>query len=171
VSTPPTRQALIEALTDTRAATESVLAGLEPAGLVAPGVAGDWSVKDVLAHLTAWEVEMLTNLGKARRGAKTGRTRWTQAQTDAQNAAWHSQMKDRPLSQVLDDFRGVRRQSLRQVEGLTDQVLAAVPAWLDQPLGEYIASQTCEHETEHLLELRAWRDRQAGLSSNGHSHD
>lgn len=52
--------------------TESYV-GLPDERMVEAGVVGEWSVKDVLAHVTTWEEEALTHLphilaGKPRRG-------------------------------------------------------------------------------------------------------
>jgi hypothetical protein len=41
---------------------EEAYAGLPDALLIEPGVGGDWSVKDILAHVTTWEEEALTHL-------------------------------------------------------------------------------------------------------------
>ncbi|MCL4853136.1 MAG: maleylpyruvate isomerase N-terminal domain-containing protein, partial [Bryobacteraceae bacterium] len=37
-------------------------AGLSDSQMLEPGVTGGWSVKDILAHVTAWEEEALKNL-------------------------------------------------------------------------------------------------------------
>ena len=37
-------------------------AGVPDAQLLEPGIAGDWSVKDILAHVTTWEEEALKHL-------------------------------------------------------------------------------------------------------------
>ena len=43
-------------------------AGLSDAQLVEPGVVGDWSVRDLMAHVTTWEQEALTHLSEVARG-------------------------------------------------------------------------------------------------------
>ncbi len=156
------RNALIAALKAVREDTEQALRGLTDAQLEAPGAVGQWSVKDLLAHLTAWEVNVLTNLGKARRGVRPALLNLSEGAVDAQNAKWQAEMANRPLDQVLEDFRGARSQMLRQVEGLSDEDLAAAPAWLGVPLGDYIASDSYEHEAEHLSQIKDWRVRLAG---------
>jgi len=37
-------------------------AGLSDSQLMKSGVTGDWSVRDILAHVTAWEQEVLKHL-------------------------------------------------------------------------------------------------------------
>lgn len=49
---------------------EKVLAQLTAAQLTLPGILGDWSVKDVLAHLIAHEQRALLELQYAQRGER-----------------------------------------------------------------------------------------------------
>jgi uncharacterized damage-inducible protein DinB len=156
------RDELIAKLEAARGEVEATLAGLDAAQLQAPGVVGDWSVKDLLAHITAWEVDLLTNLGKARRGVKVPRIKWTDAAIEAQNQKWHAEMKERPLERVRADFDGARRQLLRQLGTLSEGDLASTPAWLGQPLAGYVESYALDHELEHLQQMRAWRERTLG---------
>ena len=41
---------------------EASYAGLSDAEMMEPGVTGDWSVKELIAHVTTWEEEALTQL-------------------------------------------------------------------------------------------------------------
>ena len=52
-----TRDEILEALHASRAQVEAALTGLTDAQLIEPGALGEWSVKDILSHLTAWEAE------------------------------------------------------------------------------------------------------------------
>ena len=153
-----TRDELLEALHAARARLDAALVGLSAAELAAPGPVGDWSVQDLLAHVTSWEVDLLTNLGQARRGQKPGRTQWNSALIQAQNEAWHAELKDRPLERVLADYDGVHQQLLRVVDGLTDVELSAPAAWLQgRPLFQYFVDHVITHENEHAAELSEWR--------------
>ena len=53
---------LLKRLDAAWAAFSDSYAGLSEADLVTPGVVGDWSVKDILAHVTTWEEEALKYL-------------------------------------------------------------------------------------------------------------
>jgi len=155
------QQALTAAIKEARARLEAALRGLTDEQMLLPGAAGAWSVKDILAHLTAWEVDLLTNLGKARRGQKPGKANWTQAEIEAQNAKWQADYRDRPLGRVMDDFQGVHKQIVRLVESLSDQDLAAPVAWRrGRPLFDYFVDYVVDHEAEHLPDLQAWRQKQ-----------
>src|SRR2546430_16394750 len=56
------KQRLLRRLDKARAALKESYAGLSDPRLTEPGVTGDWSVKDILAHVTTWEREALKHL-------------------------------------------------------------------------------------------------------------
>ena len=52
---PKSKDRLLAEIEHERQALENLIAGLSAEQLIQPGVVGRWSVKDVLAHLAAWE--------------------------------------------------------------------------------------------------------------------
>src|SRR5256885_7218978 len=56
------KQRLLRRLDKAWAALKESYAGLSDPRLTEPGVTGDWSVKDILAHVTTWEREALKHL-------------------------------------------------------------------------------------------------------------
>src|SRR5437870_13082999 len=56
------KQRLLRRLDTAWAALKESYAGLSDPQLTEPGVTGDWSVKDILAHVTTWEREALKQL-------------------------------------------------------------------------------------------------------------
>src|SRR6266481_3202660 len=48
-------------------ALETILAPLNQAQMTTPGVNGDWSIKDILAHLNAWQDYLVIRLQAATR--------------------------------------------------------------------------------------------------------
>lgn len=149
---------LVKALAASRAEVDQTLAGLTEAQMTEPGVLGDWTLKDILAHLTAWEVELITTLGKLARGQTPKPVGETDAETDALNAKWLRDYQARPLDRVLADYQAVRPQTIRQVERLTDADLTASRKWLKGgTLHDMILSETIEHDAEHLPHIREWR--------------
>lgn len=167
------RTELLTHLISTRAEFQSLLDDLGENHMLQPGAAGAWSVRDVLAHLTACEVEVLTNLGKVRRGAKPGPTAMTPAAIEKQNQLWHNEMKDRPLRSVLADFDGARKQTLRVLEAMSEADAAKPAGWLQgRSLVDYFVGEVLTHEREHLEQLRQWRasgpaPRESGTHANG----
>ena len=155
------RDELTDSLEAARAKLDAALDGLSAEELTAPGPVGDWSVKDLLAHVTAWDVDLLTNLGKVKRGLKPGRTQWNKALIQTQNEAWHTELLDRPLERVLADYDGVHTQVLKAAQSLSDAELAAPADWLQgKPLYQYFVDHIVTHEDEHGLALAEWRKHQ-----------
>ena len=154
-----------ETLTALRVNRDALLAALDELSVSAlqePGFMVDWSVKDILTHLTACEAELVTWLAQARQGKKPSNTNLTPAQVDEQNAQWHKEYKDRPLDRVLADFRAVRGQTIKQVESLAEEDLNYPQrySWLrGSPLWEWIEGEAFGHEAEHTAQIKAWRER------------
>lgn len=62
------KAAIVARLQEERARLEETVGSINPVALAEPGVVGEWSVKDVLAHLADWEEHMPIWLDAARRG-------------------------------------------------------------------------------------------------------
>ena len=152
-----TRAELLNDLRDARARLNTALGPLDEARLAEPGPGG-WRLQDILSHVTAWGVDLLTNLGKVQRGLKPGKTEWRAPEIQAQNEQWHREFRSRPAAAVLADFHGVHQQLLRQAESFSDKELAAPAAWLHgRSLEDYFRGHVVEHEREHAAELAARR--------------
>lgn len=153
-----TKSELLAALDASRQNLLAALEGLSEADLVEPGVIDGWTPKDLLSHLTAWEAELVKMLAQARQGRRPAFL--DLGDTEALNAKWHNETKDRALERVMADFHGVRKQTRRQVDGFSDKELGdpKLYRWLDgRSLSEWIAAETYEHEAEHAEHIRRWR--------------
>ena len=89
-----------------------------------PGVNGDWSMKDIVAHLTGWQPRVNASLQAAGRGESEPPPPWpAHLQTDDEiNACIHESYRERSLSGVLDEMQQVHQQILAVVEGLLDEI-------------------------------------------------
>ncbi len=173
MTTAPTREHLLVTLQAERARWEALLAEAGEERLVHPGVVGDWSVKDVLGHLTAY----LRYWGAQLRGATTGvpptprdlfdtETVPERYSTfDEQNAAIYALYAPLPLPVVLAKWRAAWELVTDAVVALDEQDITTpgrFPWAGDRPLGEAMAGDTYEHAAAHAAEVRAWLDRAAG---------
>jgi hypothetical protein len=134
--------------------------GLSDEEMKLPGVNGEWSVKDLLVHLTRWEAELVKLLWQVGQGRKPTTLHFSLESVDEVNLRWFLESRARPLDLVLKDFHAVRKQTIRRVSELPDAALTDPKhyPWLDdQALWEWIAGDSIEHEAEHVEELRAWR--------------
>lgn len=78
-------------------------AGLTETQLTQPGALGEWSVKDVLAHITTWEKEALEHLPTVARGERPPRYA-SEGGIDAFNARSAEANRQHSLATVLENF-------------------------------------------------------------------
>ena len=132
-----------------------------------PGVAGEWSIKDVVAHLTAWRRRTVGRLEAAARGEPEPATEWPAnlKEDDDINAWFHERDRAKSVSQVLSESRRVFEQLASAVEKLPEDVLAD-PARLPWLQGAPItgASFFSHFHDEHEADMRAWLSRQPARS-------
>ena len=154
---------LLNGLQDENQQWQALLDQIGVAHMDQPGVAGDWSVKDVVAHLTSWRRRTVARFEAAQRGAPEPPPHWpADLQTDEEINAWiYAANRDRPVQEVLDASQQVFEELLAAIAGLPDAVLAD-PAqtfpWWDGPpftVGDFFAHFHEEHEPD----LRAWLAR------------
>ena len=143
-----------------------VLSPLDETQMTAVGVSGDWSIKDILAHLTAWQKCLLTDMQDAKSGDEpaTSALNITGEEMDRLNEQFYQGNKAQPLNEVLTDFHSTHSQLLATVQAMSEEDLSDSDrfAWTDgKPLWQFVASETYEHSLEHIGAIRRWlaRDR------------
>ena len=154
------RDALIELLISSRENFLELLEGLTDEDLARSKVNDAWSILDILAHLTRWEAELVKLLWQANQGQKPTSAQFSRLSIDEINRKWFAEMKSRPAFSVLEDFHGVRTQTIRRLEVFTDSDLNEINrfSWLGgKALWEWVAADSFEHESEHAEQIRAWR--------------
>jgi hypothetical protein len=80
-------------------------AGLSDDAMLEPGITGDWSVKDIIAHVTWWEQEALIHLPVILEGGRPARYSVTYGGIDAFNALRLEQKRPLCLAEVLKTAR------------------------------------------------------------------
>ena len=157
-----TQDEILDALEDEREKFMDAIEGLSQEAMQEPGVIADWSVKDILFHLSMWEAELVKLLWQAVQGMKPTTAQFGPKKVNEFNAAWQAQAQTRPLELVMDDFVAVRKQTARRVRSFADQDLDDPErySWLKgQPLWKWIAEDSFIHEAEHAAQIREWRLR------------
>jgi hypothetical protein len=128
-------------------------AGLPDARLVEPGVVGDWSVKDLIAHVTTWEEETLKLLPVIMEGGRPPRY-VTYGGIDAFNA----QMSEGKRGLSLAD---VQRQAEETHRRLITFVASAPEEHFNRETRarRRLRLDTYGHYPEHTAAIRDWRAR------------
>ncbi len=157
--TPMNKSMLLDTLRAGRAQWEALLAQVGEMRMLQPGVAGEWSVKDIIAHVT-WGERELVGVLQAR--ALVGSDLWNLPQDD-RNAVVFEENRDRPLHEVLAGAQQVHAQLLEALEALSDEDLNDPRRFRDMPAGwipwQIIAGNTYKHYQQHIPSIRAWLDQ------------
>jgi hypothetical protein len=155
------RAEFLDALRKGRAEWEALISGIDRARMEIPGVEGDWSIKDIIAHVTWYEREMIE---VARDRVLKGSPHWALPATEERNAAIHADTRALSLDDVLLQSTRVYRELYQALQTLGDEDLAQASRFRDMPAEwvprELIASNTCEHYPQHIPHIRAWLDGQ-----------
>ena len=137
---------------------ERICAGLSEADMVAPGEEDEWSVKDILCHLSAWEKYLLDRLAYVMTGQPpqySVMSSWDDVHRF--NAQIYAENKDRPLTSAIIEFRNLYRGVKTVLEALDDNQMNK-PYTYDFPddaliLLQLIRANTVEHYREHCLAI------------------
>jgi hypothetical protein len=154
----PNKTEFLERIRTSRSKLDNVVGSIAPLFMTTPGVSGDWSVKDILAHITWYEREMV-NVVLNRTLA--GSDLWD-APLELRNQTIYAENRDRDLKDVLDDFKVVFESMLEAMITLTDDDLLDASHFAKMPSDwkpwEVFASNTYEHYDDHLVELSSWQE-------------
>src|ERR1051325_2236145 len=103
---------------------EAFLDQIGPARMDQGGVNSDWSIKDIVAHLTGWNRYLIARLQAAQRGEVEPPPPWpAHLQTEDEINAWiYEANRHRSLREVLSESRHVFEQLLAVIEGLPNEV-------------------------------------------------
>jgi hypothetical protein len=161
-STPQEKAELIARIRQGRAALLELIGDLSDAQMTAPGKDGGWSVKDHLAHLTAWERLAIARLqGRSEREPEIvgmDAASYTTADLGGVNAAIYQRHKDEPLAGVRAAFDTATDEVVAVVDGMTWEDLLR-PTFPNDPdsglLLENVAGNTYDHVAEHTPWIQA----------------
>ena len=148
-----TKDELLANIKRDRARLDEIVRRLDAATMVDPRLDGGWSVKDVLAHITAWE-QFCLEWVLTGKGAEPA---LTPEQIEAFNAKTYAENRDRPLTDVATASGRSSAEMLAAVEALTQEELSAPPAWANRTrLDRIISVNADEHYREHSDQIEAW---------------
>ena len=156
---------LIEVMRTARSNWEALLAEAGEARLTEPGVEGNWSLKDIIAHITYFETWAADNVMAFRTGAPRPQPEYTGLDVDEENARIYERLRAKPLAEVLQESQASFQRSLEAVQGLRDEDLydpkfTRVPD-ADWTVFDLIEGDTFEHYNDHIISVRAWLNRVA----------
>jgi len=140
-------------LDESRAETEVVLMGADPDQVIY--AESGWRVKDIIAHLTAWERAVMTSIRAYHDGAAYTIPGYT---TDhAYNEQIFQQYRDAPFQQLQLDWAATRAGLIAAMRALTDEQWEGeiMCPWKLTSRIDGIVRDMINHETEHRHDIRS----------------
>jgi hypothetical protein len=130
-----------------------------PEKMLEAGIYDEWSLKDVITHLTWYEQEMVRMLEMRE---LAGSELW-EIPLDERNELIRRQLAEKTLQEILDEANRVHERLMALLPALADTDLqepaciAGMPP--DWKPWEVLASNTFEHYEEHLANLDDLKDQ------------
>jgi hypothetical protein len=162
---------LIQQVNQAYAEMSTILDALLEDQMIEPGVMNGYSIKDLLAHLAAWELLCVNWIRTSLQGEQP--VRWApgfEVQEDDPleslnrlNEQIYKDNRDTTLRETLADFRIAHEKCLGAIQLLSDDELndSQLFNWLrGHPLWQIIAANSYEHYREHLEQIETWFDRE-----------
>jgi hypothetical protein len=161
---------VLAAIDRQRAWWEGLLSEVGEARMEQPGATGDWTFKDVVAHLSGWQRRTLDRIDAARRDRPVPPTPWPaefndiadeDEQVQAINDWLYARNRDRPLADVLAESRAQWDELRASVAALPAATLndpTLFPGLEGESLGQSILSGSLfsHYHEEHEPVIRAW---------------
>lgn len=135
-------------------AFQASYAGLPDRWLLEPGVTGEWSVRDLIAHVTWWEEEALKHLPLILDGGRPPRYSVTYGGIDAFNALMTEQWRNLSLDEVRDRFEQTHRRLVAYVESVPPERFL-----VDTRARRRLRLDTYGHYPIHTADIQRWRER------------
>ena len=145
---------------------EALLAGLSEEQITAPQLASNLSIKDVIAHLRAWQQRSVARMEAALHNREPEFPKWpagldpeSEGQPDQLNAWIYETYREQPWSSVHRDWRAGFLRLLELGEAIPEKDLldAGRYPWLEgHPLSFILLASYEHHHVDHLEPLLAW---------------
>lgn len=156
---PTTKAELLSQAIDNYETLRNEIADLTKEELVEPGIVGEWSIKDVLAHLMVWQQMTLSWYRAGQRGETpiTPSEHYTWQQIPALNQRIYESYRDAKLTKIKRDFAHSHNETIKCIELMTEDELFqhSYYSWTKSTtLGSYLTSATSSHYVWARTEIR-----------------
>jgi hypothetical protein len=160
---PTTKVELLRGIREERQRLENSLKDLTDADMVKTTKPGEWSVKDILAHVSAWEDTFIKWYQAGLGGGKVDKPNFRQAGVlSDMNRQFYEANRSRSLKDVFAGFKDSYQHVLSVVESVPekDMFTRGKYAWTgSQNLAVYIIANTSEHYPAHLKMIEALKKK------------
>ena len=150
------KQKFIENLEQTWAAFNESFTSLSDGQMVQPGVCGEWSVKDILAHVSTWEEESLKYLPTILRGEQTPRYTKLYGGIDAFNARMSEECRGLSLDEVRKRLEHTHHRLMTYLESVPEEQFIK-----ETRFRRRLGWDSYKHYPMHTQAIREWREHAA----------
>lgn len=146
------KQQILEKIDKAWTELKESYAGLSDIELSEGGVTGEWSVRDILAHVTTWEEEALRHLPLIIDGGTPPRYSVLYGGIDAFNAKMTQQKRDLPLSEVLRLLNETHARLVGYIQGAPEEQFTQ-----ETRARRRVRWDTYSHYPIHARAISEWR--------------
>ncbi len=165
-----TKSHALAQLESERERLEEAIAALEPGRMLEGGVVGEWSVKDVLAHLADWEEHMLEWVDAARRGERVRGPEpglnWRQLKQF--NARVYERHRGERLDEMVEYFRTAHARFMEMVAAMPEEEMLApgrYPFTGKQAIFDWLL-QYAAHDAWGTRRIGEWQERRGTVAAS-----
>ena len=122
--------------------------------MVHPGVTGEWSVRDIVTHVSTWEEEALAHVPEIAAGGRAPRYSVTYGGMDAFNALKAAEKRALSLRAVFTQRDQIHARLVELVRSLPEVQVAT-----ETRCRRRLRLDTYGHYAVHTVAIRGWRLR------------
>jgi hypothetical protein len=153
------KAAVIARIEEGRRAFEDALLRQSEDALNREGMLYDWSLKDIIAHLTFWQQQVSSRLSVLLGDALPAeRARYLDTGKSVQqlNDEYYEVIANRPTADILMDSKQAHDELIALVQRLPEEWLPRTDlAWTDgDTLWDHITNDGCAHFIEHIEDIQ-----------------
>ena len=129
----------------------AALEGLTEEEATRVGLTSEWSIKDALSHIAAWEIEVARIVKEIQDGTWKPQ-RLSQEMIDEFNRQAVENRRERSFPQVREEFDAAHAEMERVIGSLPEEVDEASPAY------KFIEAVTFKHFAHHGAQIKRMRN-------------
>jgi uncharacterized protein (TIGR03083 family) len=146
---------LLERVRAARGEMERALEGLSEEDATHPGLNPNWSVRDALSHVVAWEIEAANAIEGIRAGTYAARP-FDRESIDRFNEAAVAERRSRTFAQVRAEFDDAHLRLTGVLEALPDEIEERTPVY------KFAEGAGFKHLSHHAAQIEEWKKKTAG---------
>jgi hypothetical protein len=147
---------LLNSIRSRRREWDEALAEVAEERMLLPGASGEWSIKDVIAHVTWWDSQTADMLQ-----TKTlSNVKLWQMPQDVRNDAVYIENRDWPLDEIRQESGAAFLWLIASIESLQEDDLTDPSRYLQMPAEwtpwRVVVANSYAHYYQHIPDIRAW---------------